>query len=190
MIKITNMEDRTALRIALSITRTKRVVVTPGSIRAACRGANVEVTWEHNIPPGQYVCKDFFLTPCDLGEHVVDVVLDPGATYIGQVPSAPAWQMQMEIAELSGHILSMRYLKALSIVYKGRPVTIFSNEKNIFLTLENIVLTIALYVQSTKVLVSGLPVTQHQALRKMANDQGTSVNKIILAAIKESINKP
>ena len=56
-----------------------------------------------------------------------------------------------------------------------------------YLTLQNITLIVAIYVPATKVLVSGLPVKQHKILKKLAFKQGTSVNKLILAAIKESI---
>jgi len=181
MIKITDESEKMALRIALSINRTKRVDIAPGRISASCRDATVVIAQGHNIPAGQYVCKDFFLDPVGRSPSPASA---PDATHLGQVPSAPAWQMQMAIAELTGHVLSTRYLRALSIVYKGRPVTVSGDPTHMYLTLENITLTVALPVHTTKVLVSGVPVGRHQALKELARKQGTSMNKLILAAIK------
>lgn len=187
MIKVIDKSDRAALRVVLSITRTNNVIITPGCFAASCKNAVITVTQGHNIPAGQYICKDYFLDPCEVQPTQTMPIQSSDARYLGQVPSAPAWQMQMALADLSGQIFSTSYLKALFILYKGQSVTVIRDHEIIFFTLQNITLALTLSVPTTRVLLSGLPVTQHQALKALASKHSTSVNQIILATIKKGI---
>ena len=187
MIKVTNTNDRAALKVALSIARADNIEIRPGHISASCRGAAISVTHEHNIPTDRYTCRDYFLEPYDFIPARPLAVLCPDAEYLGQVPAAPAWQMQMSLAELSGHVLSTRHLKALSVLYKGQPVTVRRGQNAIFLTLQNITLIVFPRIPTTRVLISGMPLTLHQALKELAVTRKTSVNKVILAAINKEV---
>ncbi|MCD6162598.1 MAG: hypothetical protein J7K40_09330 [candidate division Zixibacteria bacterium] len=187
MIKITDPNDRAALKVALSITSKKVVEITPGCVMVRCQSAAVTVKYEHNIPSGRFTYKDYFLSPCEVDRPWPEVIPGPDVGYIGHVPAGPAWQMQMAIAELTGHVLSTGHLKAVSILYKGQDVTVACDRNVMFLNIENITLVTTIRGPVTRVLISGMPVELHQALKGVASERGTSVNKLILEAIKKEV---
>jgi len=78
----------------------------------------------------------------------------------------------------------LQYLKALAVAHEGQPVTIAYDKGVVFLTLKNITLAITLRVPVKKVLVC-IPAPQCRALKALARKHKTSVNKLILAAIKD-----
>ena len=187
MIKVTNINDKLALKVCLAITH--KIVIEPGSVSARCRDAVLIVEQDHGIPAGRYTCRDYFLEPYAFTPARPELVPEQETEYVGQVPAAPAWQMQMALAELSGYVFSTRHLRALSVLYKGQPVTVRRGQAVLFLTIQNITLIVFPRVPTTRVLISGLPVTMHQALKGLADSRNTSVNKIILAAINREVRR-
>lgn len=183
MIKVKDVNDRMAIKVCLAIA--DKIVVEPGVISASCGSDVITVAQNHTIPTGKYTCRDYFLKPCDF--LPARPIVNPDAEYLGQVPSAPPAQMQIDLAKLTDQVLNVSRLKALSVLYKGQPVTVIRAGGTITLTLHNITLTIVPRVSTTKVSLIGLPVTQHQELKDIAKDHQTSVNKIILSAISKEL---
>ena len=179
-----------ALKIALSFTNKNTVTITPGCIQASCQGVVIAVTQEHNIPPGQYTYRGCSLQPCEGVPAQDPLVQGPNVKYLGQIPSAPAWRVRVSFAELTGQVFNTRCLRTLSILsvlHKGQLVTVAQDQEIIFFTLQNIIISVTSPVPITKVLVVGLPVRQHYALKELALTRGISVNKIILTAIEKAV---
>ena len=53
MIKVTNINDKLALKVCLAITH--KIVIEPGSVSARCRDAVLIVEQDHGIPAGRYL---------------------------------------------------------------------------------------------------------------------------------------
>jgi len=188
MLKIVDKETQAALRVALSITRKKIIDVTSGKITARGPNVCVCVACEHVIPVDRYTCRDYFLTVHEgLPVPLRKSTPGPDAKTVGTITAAAPFVMQMELTELTGHVYTSQKLRPLSMLYKGQPITVTVDRDATFFTVRNITLVVTRQTPVTNVLITGLPVVLHQALKELAGASGTSVNKIILRAIKKEL---
>jgi hypothetical protein len=180
---------------ALSMTRSKQVILTEDTVQVAARGALAifKLSYTTNGPqPGQYAV-DF------LGENTAvfkPTEFNPLHTIDETIPTGPGWEsttlgplpkpmLQTELFKRSEFLVSGPQLKPFFARCKGTPATLLYNKDKKRAIIISGALTLAFFAPADKnnKLLTGIRQSVIDRLKQISDTEGTSVNRLILDAV-------
>ena len=189
--KTADWETFIQLKAVGKLLRSRSLTATDKYFQVGTRDFIVRFLSDH-VPPGKYMVSfsgeiTAFLVDNPKGQSTIlpEIPADSQGWFIDSVICGYVGMLQEDVMRIANVPMSIQCAEVVYAVYKGQNVSIMHRGPGnpVFIMAKGMIMALMPKVQKVDKLISGLPVTDRDALKRLAETRGTSVNRLILGAI-------